>query len=54
VPRIAASSHRITFKWSEGLLRGVEVSDTINLSGGRQFSIRAVPDNGQVVVQKLR
>ena len=54
LPRIAASRHRIVFKWSEGALSGVEVSDTIDLTGGRQFSIRVVPDNGQVVVQKLR
>jgi tRNA A-37 threonylcarbamoyl transferase component Bud32 len=54
LPRLAATTHRIVFRWTDGALRGVEVSDTIDLTGGRQFSIRAVPENGQVVVQKIR
>ena len=54
VPRLAATTHRIVFRWTDGALRGVEVSDTIDLTGGRQFSIRAVPESAQVVVQKIR
>jgi tRNA A-37 threonylcarbamoyl transferase component Bud32 len=54
IPRIAATSHRIVFRWTDGALRGVEVSDTVDLSGGRQFSIRAVPENGQIAVQRIR
>lgn len=54
VSRITAGPHKILFRWSEASLAGVEVTDTIDLSGGRVFLVRAVPEDGQVVVQKLR
>ncbi len=54
IPRLAATTHRIGFRWTDGALRGVEIADTIDLTGGRQFSIRAVPESGQIVVQKIR
>ena len=54
LPRIAASTHKIEFRWSDGLLQGVNITDTIDLGSGKQFTIRAVPEGGQVVVQKLR
>jgi hypothetical protein len=54
IARLAATTHRIVFRWTDGALRGVEIGDTIDLTGGRQFSIRAVPESGQIAVQKIR
>src|SRR5436190_2581226 len=54
LPRIAASHHRIEFRWSDGALQGVAIADTIDLTGGRQFIIRAVPEGATVNVQKVR
>jgi len=54
LPRIAASQHKIEFRWSDGPLQGVTIADTIDLSSGRQFIIRAVPEGATVNVQKVR
>ena len=54
LPRIAASTHKIEFRWSDGALQGVTIADTIDLSNGRQFTIRAVPEGAQVAIQRLR
>ncbi|MBI2835025.1 MAG: serine/threonine protein kinase [Acidobacteria bacterium] len=52
--RITAVPHRITFRWSRGTLADKQLSQSIDLSGGRHFLIRAVPDDNQVSVQKVR
>jgi len=54
LPRIAAVSHKIEFRWSDGALQGVTIADAIDLSGGRQFIIRAVPEGATVNLQKVR
>lgn len=54
IARIAAGPHAIVFRWIDGALVGKEIREMIDLTGGRHFLIRALPDNGQVVVQKLR
>jgi serine/threonine-protein kinase len=54
IARIAAGPHSIVFRWIDGALVGKEIREMIDLTGGRHFLIRALPDNGQVVVQKLR
>ena len=54
LPRIAASAHKIEFRWTDGVLQGVTIADTIDLSNGRQFIVRAVPEGAQVTVQKVR
>jgi hypothetical protein len=54
LPRVAGSPHKIEFRWNDGALQGVTISDTIDLSNGKQFTIRAVPEGATVAVQKVR
>ena len=54
IGQIAAGRHRIAFRWEEGSLRGVEIAESIDLSDGAQFTIRAIPEDARVAVQKLR
>ena len=54
IDRMAASLHKIQFRWAGGTLRGTEVAATVDLTGGRQFLIRAVPETSQVTLQKMR
>ncbi len=54
VPRIAAGTHQITYRWIGGSRAGTDFSDTVTLTAGGHFVIRAVPDSAQIVVQQVR
>ena len=54
VRRIAAGVHRITYRWVTGSAAGLELGDSLTIPAGGHFIIRAVPDDGQIVVQQLR
>jgi len=54
IARIAAGPHRVVYRWTSGRAAGREIADTITVSAGGHFIIRAVLDNDQLVVQQLR
>ncbi|MCX6552440.1 MAG: hypothetical protein NTY02_15790, partial [Acidobacteria bacterium] len=54
IARIAAGPHRVVYRWLGGAAAGREIADTITVSAGGHFLVRAVPDNEQIVVQQLR
>ncbi|MEW5982515.1 MAG: serine/threonine-protein kinase [Acidobacteriota bacterium] len=54
VQRIAAGTHRVTFRWVSGSTAGQELAATVNLTSGGHYVIRAVPENADVVVQQVR
>ena len=54
IARIAAGPHRVVYRWTSGSAAGREIADTVTLSAGGHFIIRAVQDNDQLVVQQLR
>jgi hypothetical protein len=54
VARVAAGSHQVSYRWSGGSRANLEISETVTLNAGAHYVVRAVPDNGQLVVQQVR
>jgi hypothetical protein len=54
VARIAAGVHRVVYRWVSGASAGRELSETITISAGGHFIVRAALDNGSISVQQLR
>jgi hypothetical protein len=54
VARIAAGTHRVTYRWMSGARAGTEISDAVKLTSGGHYIVRAVPDNAQIQVQQVR
>ena len=52
--RIASGSHLITYRWTGGARADLEIAQTVTLNAGAHYVVRAVPDNGQLVVQQVR
>jgi hypothetical protein len=54
VARIAAGAHRVVYRWVSGASSGRELAETITISAGGHFIVRAALDNGSISVQRLR
>ena len=52
--RIVRGSHRVEFRWTSGALLGVEIRQSVTLSGGSHFRIQATPEEANIAVQRLR
>ena len=54
LPRLSEGAHMIRFSWMSGALAGKELKQSFEVKSGGHLLIRAVPENDQVVVQKIR
>ena len=54
VGKIAAGTHRVVYRWVSGPAAGRDVTDSITISAGGHFIIRAALDSETLVVQQLR
>jgi tRNA A-37 threonylcarbamoyl transferase component Bud32 len=54
IPKLAAGTHRILFRWTTGKYAGKEVSSTFTTLEGHHFLIAADPESGKVNVQQAR
>ncbi len=54
LPKLAAGTHRIVFRWITGKYAGKEFSSAITTLEGHHFLISADPESGKVDVQQAR
>jgi hypothetical protein len=54
IGQIAAGPHAVVFRWTSGPMAGREISKTVTLGARGHFLVRAVIDNGDILVQQLR
>ena len=54
IGRITAGAHNVVYKWISGPAAGREIAKTVTFAARGHFLVRAVVDNGDILVQQLR
>jgi serine/threonine protein kinase len=54
IPRLAAGSHRIAFRWNSGKYGGTKLVSTFETQANHHYRIRGEPDGEEVIVQQIR
>jgi hypothetical protein len=54
IPKLAATEHRISFRWNAGKYAGKEITSKFSIEADHHFRVRGEPQNDQVAVQQIR